>query len=227
MNRTKKDFQAVQQLVDNKDNMTRFLISQNAFLRGELEKLDWQLNNVTSSKLDLEGQLGKVKTDLDGLKSNTSRLEGEKKGLEKVLEVKGVVDDDVLTENSKKTRKDFLKKQKKKLKLRHEDESEEEEEQNESSKSGLKDLEKKSIEKIVKEHIEKLGLNNSIANAGNHQLPAPILSPPINISSQPLSNYSQAGSQFSNENSSTSTKPSSYTGSNNISSLGVTSVSKK
>lgn len=227
MNRTKKDFQAVQQLVDNKDNMTRFLISQNAFLRGELEKLDWQLNNVTSSKLDLEGQLGKVKTDLDGLKSNTSRLEGEKKGLEKVLEVKGVVDDDVLTENSKKTRKDFLKKQKKKLKLRHEDESEEEEEQNESSKSGLKDIEKKSIEKIVKEHIEKLGLNNSIANAGNHQLPAPILSPPINISSQPLSNYSQAGSQFSNENSSTSTKPSSYTGSNNISSLGVTSVSKK
>ena len=73
-----------------------------------------RLNNVTHSKLDLEGQLGKVKTDLDGLKSNTSRskkphhdsangnvtyaqfsdyrLEGEKKGLEKVLEVKAEVE---------------------------------------------------------------------------------------------------------------------------------------
>ncbi len=35
--------------------------------------LNLRLDNVTHSKLDLKGQLGKIKTDLDRLKSNTSR----------------------------------------------------------------------------------------------------------------------------------------------------------
>ncbi len=55
--------------------MTHELVSQNALLRDEVSDLHSRLNNVTHSKMFLEGQLGKVKTDLDGLKSNTSRWE--------------------------------------------------------------------------------------------------------------------------------------------------------
>jgi len=92
-------------------------------LKTKLEELRERLNNVTSSKLDLEGQLGKVKIDLDGLKSNTSRfenkdndlnywhklrLEGEKKGLEKVLEVKTEVDADG-EEEDESGKKEILK----------------------------------------------------------------------------------------------------------------------
>ena len=83
-------------------------------LRGQVEELRQRLSNITHSKLDLEGQLGRVKTDLDGLKSNTSRLEGEKKGLEKVLEVKAEVESENKLAGSVLKKAIGLKKKKKK-----------------------------------------------------------------------------------------------------------------
>ena len=65
----------------SKLELAKTLIAQNAYLKQELER-------VTDAKVRLEGEVQRVKSDLDGLKSNTSRLEGEKKGLEKVLESK-------------------------------------------------------------------------------------------------------------------------------------------
>ncbi len=103
-----------QREVDDKENLTQALVSQNRLLRGQVEELRQRLSNITHSKLDLEGQLGRVKTDLDGLKSNTSRLEGEKKGLEKVLEVKAEVESENKLAGSVLKKAIGLKKKKKK-----------------------------------------------------------------------------------------------------------------
>ena len=45
------------------------------------------LTNVTMHKEHLENELGQVKEDIVAMKTNTSLLEGEKKGLEKVLKI--------------------------------------------------------------------------------------------------------------------------------------------
>ncbi len=141
-NATAVDLANLKRDLETKTALVGELSAQNAFMKSQLERMDKRLDNVTSSKIHLEGELGKVKTDLDGLKSNTSRLEGEKKGLEKVLEVKRKVknDDDDSDSASEESPK---KKKMKKLK------------------------EKKSIEKIVEQHIEKLGLSKNASNLVN------------------------------------------------------------
>ena len=135
----------------------RSLLEENSYLKGQLEALTQRLHNVTSTKDSLEGQLGKVKTDLDVLKLNTSRMEGEKEGLEKVLsDVKHV----------------------KILDKRIKEEEEDDDESSDISSSSIDDDDsdgtrrhkkkakvKANIEKIVKEHIEKLGLGGSTAAA--------------------------------------------------------------
>lgn len=110
-------FFLLQKEVDDKANLTAALSGQNRELRTQLKELHQRLDNVTNSKIYLEGQLGKVKTDLDGLKSNTSRLEGEKKGLEKVLEVKKEEDDEDKIAGHVLKKAISLQKQKKKVEI--------------------------------------------------------------------------------------------------------------
>jgi len=71
-----------------KDNMTLKLKAENLNLSSRVLELTQLVDNLTMAKSDLEGRLDSVLNHVDTLKTNTNRLEGEKKGLEKVLVVK-------------------------------------------------------------------------------------------------------------------------------------------
>jgi phage regulator Rha-like protein len=73
MNRTRVQFEELKTVLDAKDNLTSTLLEQNAALKKQVAEMSQQLHNLTSTKINLEGQLGKVKIDLDGLKMNTTR----------------------------------------------------------------------------------------------------------------------------------------------------------
>jgi hypothetical protein len=84
------------------------------------------------------------------------RLEGEKEGLKKVLTVKSKIDEEEDEEEEEETKSSEKrgKRVKKNESLGKKDKDDENEEDD-----GKR--EKDSIEQIVKEHIEKLGLTNS------------------------------------------------------------------
>ena len=65
--------------------------TENLLLEARTLELAKQLENATSARAELEARLNETKSEVASLKSNTNRLEGEKKGLEKVLVVKEVV----------------------------------------------------------------------------------------------------------------------------------------
>lgn len=95
VNDTLLQLEAIRGQLAAKDNATKQLVDRNLLLRKGIQDLRDLLNNSTAQKLILEEELGKVKLKMDGLRSNTSRLEGEKQGLEKVLQVRGEFQDKV------------------------------------------------------------------------------------------------------------------------------------
>jgi len=108
-----------------KDNLTLELKTENLNLTKRVMELTRLVDNLTLVKSDLENKLGSVMSDVDTLKSNTNKLEGEKKGLEKVLVVKEALQT-IATSNSTMSK---------------DDEVEEEEEGDKSIKKILKGLE--------------------------------------------------------------------------------------
>jgi len=109
-----------------KDNLTLELKTENLNLTKRVMELTRLVDNLTLVKSDLESKLGSVISDVDTLKSNTNRLEGEKKGLEKVLVVKEALQT-IATSNSTMSKDDEVE--------------EEEEEGDKSIKKILKGLE--------------------------------------------------------------------------------------
>jgi len=69
------------------------LRGENNELKEQIRKLNVSLDNVNGDNQNLQSKLGIIQQDMDGLKSNTSRLLGENAGLEKVLNVKAELED--------------------------------------------------------------------------------------------------------------------------------------
>ena len=76
------------EIITSKEEQINQLIKENQRLNDQIGKLNSSLSNITDDKQVLQNQLGHIQKDMDGLKSNTSRLMGENQGLEKVLNVK-------------------------------------------------------------------------------------------------------------------------------------------
>lgn len=144
-------FSALENDLLAKDNLTTLLQANNTELAKQVELLSHNLNNVTYDKQTLESQLGQVKQDFDGLKSNTSRLEGEKKGLEQVLKVKTTLDDDRIETANQVIGLATAGKAKKKLNLL------------ESS-----DEDNEKIEKVVEKSIKKLAAMDQVNKTNNN-----------------------------------------------------------
>ena len=72
----------------NQKNETTQLQLENTKLKSQIMELQMRLSNLSGDKIVLQNQLGVIQQDMDGLKSNTSRLLGEKEGLQQVLKAK-------------------------------------------------------------------------------------------------------------------------------------------
>ena len=82
-------------------NLKAVLLANNTGLLRQLKIINQRLVIALRDKKALKGQLGTIKHDVDGLKSNTSRLEGEKRGLQEVLKVKTKLEEEKIEEAKK------------------------------------------------------------------------------------------------------------------------------
>ena len=133
------------------------LRDENNELREKIRKLNVSLDNVNGDNQNLQSKLGIIQQDMDGLKSNTSRLLGENAGLEKVLNVKAELEDHKV-EAAEKVLDLASKKGVKKIKIITEDE-EDENSSNETIEGVSNEIEKvveKNIKKMTKENKDEL-----------------------------------------------------------------------
>ena len=132
---------------------------ENKELKNQIMKLNSSLTHVNGDKIVLEDKLGTIQQDMDGLKSNTSRLLGENAGLEKVLNVKAELEDHKI-EAAEQVLDLASKKGIKKIKIITDDEDNEEDStSNETMENVTKEIEKvveKNIRKMAKSDKEKL-----------------------------------------------------------------------
>ena len=132
---------------------------ENNRLKDKVLKLNLSLSNVNGDNRVLQNQLGVIQQDVDGLKSNTTRLLGENAGLEKVLHAKKELEDHKI-EAAEKVIDLASNKNIKKIKIiTAKDETEDDDESNETIEDETKEIEKiveKNIRKMTKRNKEKL-----------------------------------------------------------------------
>merc|ERR1712018_563630 len=80
-----KDIQSLNDVLSKRDDTMHHLKVENKDLKDQISKLNVSLDNVNGDNQNLQSKLGIIQHDMDGLKSNTTRLLGENAGLEKVL----------------------------------------------------------------------------------------------------------------------------------------------
>ena len=139
--------------LSTQEDAMKKLRDENNELREKIRKLNVSLDNVNGDNQNLQSKLGIIQQDMDGLKSNTSRLLGENAGLEKVLNVKAELEDHKV-EAAEKVLDLASKKGVKKIKIITEDE------EDENSSNETIEGESNEIEKVVEKNIKKMTKEN-------------------------------------------------------------------
>ena len=153
---SRKTMKNLETIITSKEEQINQLIKENQRLNDQIGKLNSSLSNITDDKQVLQNQLGHIQKDMDGLKSNTSRLMGENQGLEKVLNVKAELEGHKI-EAAEKVLDLASKKGVKKIKIITDDEDLEDED---TSSNESVENDTKEIEKVVEKNIRKMAKNN-------------------------------------------------------------------
>ena len=153
---SRKTMKNLETIITSKEEQINQLIKENQRLNDQIGKLNSSLSNITDDKQVLQNQLGHIQKDMDGLKSNTSRLMGENQGLEKVLNVKAELEGHKI-EAAEKVLDLASKKGVKKIKIITDDEDLDDED---TSSNESVENDTKEIEKVVEKNIRKMAKNN-------------------------------------------------------------------
>ena len=152
-----RNIQSMNDALSKRNDSMEQLKVENKDLKDQIRKLNVSLDNVNGDNQNLQSKLGIIQHDMDGLKSNTSRLLGENAGLEKVLNVKAEFEDNKV-EAAEKVLDLASKKGIKKIKIITEDE-EDDNFSNETVEEATKEIEEvveRNIRKMAKQNNEKL-----------------------------------------------------------------------
>jgi hypothetical protein len=152
---SRKNIGKLRSTLSTREQSITQLNSENEKLKSQVRELNSSLNNVNGDKQVLQNKLGVIQVDMDGLKSNTSRLLVENAGLEKVLNVKEKLEDRKI-EAAEQVLDLASKKGIKKIRIITDDEDIE----NDSVSNETLENDTKEIEKVVEKNIRKMAKSN-------------------------------------------------------------------